>query len=303
MLQRRHSHLDVRKLDYRQVYGAYIFHVLIPYCGHVHSHDFLWLLFVSCSTLLSYTYEKTKSTSNLLYDWRFTENQFTLASSPLRLGKKLFLQLNPCGNSPSVTSFLTIWVCLWWMCLAFRQAYISHIWHAIENTSFCTARNSSASTDFTEQIMPNLCILCYHAQLSHLNGRKFDHCEVWASCIFCVWLHLVIYREPVHAHDFVWLLFVACTILLYNRIHMGGWKLCANRGPLGTLENFQWYAGPCYAGAVTNFQEGQTQVITDVKSQIQSHIATDGWSVSIFFYLVGWDLAPIRSLCRSPRFV
>jgi hypothetical protein len=23
----------------------------------------------------------------------------------------------------------------------------------------------------------------------------------------------------------------------------------------------------------------------------------------IFFYLVGWDLTPIRSLCRSPRFV
>jgi hypothetical protein len=22
-----------------------------------------------------------------------------------------------------------------------------------------------------------------------------------------------------------------------------------------------------------------------------------------FFYLVGWDLTPIRSLCRSPRFV
>jgi hypothetical protein len=25
--------------------------------------------------------------------------------------------------------------------------------------------------------------------------------------------------------------------------------------------------------------------------------------ISIFFYLVGWDLTPIRSLCRSPRFV
>jgi hypothetical protein len=24
---------------------------------------------------------------------------------------------------------------------------------------------------------------------------------------------------------------------------------------------------------------------------------------TFFFYLVGWDLTPIRSLCRSPRFV
>jgi hypothetical protein len=24
---------------------------------------------------------------------------------------------------------------------------------------------------------------------------------------------------------------------------------------------------------------------------------------NVFFYLVGWDLTPIRSLCRSPRFV
>jgi hypothetical protein len=32
-------------------------------------------------------------------------------------------------------------------------------------------------------------------------------------------LHLVLYRERIHSHDFVWLLLVACTILLYNRIH------------------------------------------------------------------------------------
>jgi hypothetical protein len=39
-----------------------------------------------------------------------------------------FPQLNPCGISPYVTSSLTgRCVCLLWMCLAFRQAYISHI--------------------------------------------------------------------------------------------------------------------------------------------------------------------------------
>jgi hypothetical protein len=30
---------------------------------------------------------------------------------------------------------------------------------------------------------------------------------------------------------------------------MEGWKLCANRGPLCTLKNFQWCARTCYAGA------------------------------------------------------
>jgi hypothetical protein len=36
-------------------------------------------------------------------------------------------QLNLCGNSLSATSSLTRWVCLLWICLAFRQVYISHI--------------------------------------------------------------------------------------------------------------------------------------------------------------------------------
>jgi hypothetical protein len=37
--------------------------------------------------------------------------------------------------------------------------YISHIQHVIENSSFCTARKSSVSTGFTEQIMLILRIL------------------------------------------------------------------------------------------------------------------------------------------------
>jgi hypothetical protein len=63
------------------------------------------------------------------------------------------------------------------------------------------------------------------------------------------WLHLVLYREHVHFRDYVWLLLVACTIFLYNRIHMEGWKPCTNRRPVWTLENFQWCAEPCFVGA------------------------------------------------------
>jgi hypothetical protein len=62
---------------------------------------------------------KSKSKSKLLYDWRFTANQFVLASNPLRPTTRIFIQLNSCGNSPYVTSSLTRrWGCLSWICLA-----------------------------------------------------------------------------------------------------------------------------------------------------------------------------------------
>jgi hypothetical protein len=51
---------------------------------------------------------------------------------------------------------------------------------------------------------------------------------------------LALYYEHVHSHDFIWPLLIACTISLYNLIHMEGWKPCANRGAVCTLENFQW---------------------------------------------------------------
>jgi hypothetical protein len=49
----------------------------------------------------------SKSTSKLklLCYWRFTANQFVLASSPLRITTRIFFsQLNPCSHSPYVTS-------------------------------------------------------------------------------------------------------------------------------------------------------------------------------------------------------
>jgi hypothetical protein len=47
------------------------------------------------------------------YDWRFADNQFVLATSPLRLTTSNFIfQLNTCGSSPYVTPPLTrVWVC------------------------------------------------------------------------------------------------------------------------------------------------------------------------------------------------
>jgi hypothetical protein len=45
--------------------------------------------------------------SQLLYDWRFTANQFVMSSNPLRITTTYFIQLNSCDNSPYVTSSLT----------------------------------------------------------------------------------------------------------------------------------------------------------------------------------------------------
>jgi hypothetical protein len=78
----------------------------------------------------------------------------------------LFVQVNTCGHSPYVTSSLTRgFVCLLWICLAFRQVYISQIKNVIQNLSFCTTQKSYISTGFTEQIMPILRNLCYNGSL------------------------------------------------------------------------------------------------------------------------------------------
>jgi hypothetical protein len=79
---------------------------------------------------------------------------------------EIFFQLNSCGNSPYAISSLTKrWVCLLWICLAFSQVYISHMQHVTKHSSFCTTHKSSAITDFAEQIMPTLPILCYNGRL------------------------------------------------------------------------------------------------------------------------------------------
>jgi hypothetical protein len=51
--------------------------------------------------------------SELLYDWRFTANQFALATSPLSLTTRSFIfQMNACGYNPYIPSSLTRgWVC------------------------------------------------------------------------------------------------------------------------------------------------------------------------------------------------
>jgi hypothetical protein len=69
---------------------------------------------------------KSESESELLYDWRFTANQFVLGTSTLRLTTSNFIfQLNTCDYSPYVTSSLTRGcVCRLQLLLVFASAVI-----------------------------------------------------------------------------------------------------------------------------------------------------------------------------------
>jgi hypothetical protein len=63
---------------------------------------------------------------------------------------------------------------------------------------------------------PILRILCYNGSLVTWTVVSSTTAK-FKPLIFSVWLRLVLQCEHVHSHAFVWLLFVACTILLYNR--------------------------------------------------------------------------------------
>jgi hypothetical protein len=130
------------------------FHSRTPATQLTHCHLFS-VIYGRCLKRLPQLLFQSKS--KLLYEWRFTANQFVLASDPLRPTTRDIFQLNSCGNIPNITSSLKRrWVCLLRICLAFRQVYISHIQHVTEKSSFCTTHKSSVSTGFAEQIMPIL---------------------------------------------------------------------------------------------------------------------------------------------------
>jgi hypothetical protein len=79
--------------------------------------------------MLHYCICMSPSKSELLYDLRFTANQFVLAPIPLRLTTRdFFYQLNRCCNSPYVTSSLTRrWGSLMIMLGLSSSARIAHI--------------------------------------------------------------------------------------------------------------------------------------------------------------------------------
>jgi hypothetical protein len=141
---------------------------------------------------LQQTFKDCQS-QELLYDWRFTDNQFVLMPCPLTY---FFFQLNPCSHSPYVTSSLTRgWVCLLWVCLTFRQVYVSHIYHVIENSSLCTTYKSSVSPSFAKQIRSILFILCYNGSLVDWTVVSLTAAKLKPLIFSYVWFRLVLCCE------------------------------------------------------------------------------------------------------------
>jgi hypothetical protein len=75
---------------------------------------------------LSESVSESESETELLYEWRFTANQFVLATSPLRLTTSSFIfQMKICRYSPYVTSSLIRgWVCRLQLLLVLASAVI-----------------------------------------------------------------------------------------------------------------------------------------------------------------------------------
>jgi hypothetical protein len=99
-------------------------------------------------------------------------------------------RVNPCGHSPYVTWSLTRRrVCILRTCLIFYEKYISHIqcycmFFLLHYTQvLCQYRLYRADHAYLTYLM-------LQRQLTHLNGRKLDHSQVWASYIFLPFLSL-----------------------------------------------------------------------------------------------------------------
>jgi hypothetical protein len=127
------------------------------------NHWDILLLVLFCACTLNCTVSQSQK---LLYYWLFAPISSSWSKASWDSRPEIFFQLNSCGISPYVTSSLTRWwVCLLWICLAFRQVYFSHIYHVIENSSVCTTHKSFVSTRFAEKTMPILRISYYNVSL------------------------------------------------------------------------------------------------------------------------------------------
>jgi hypothetical protein len=81
--------------------------------------------FVLYAAVLSVSQSESESESEVLYDWRFTANQFVLMTSPLRLKTNNLFQLNTCFHSSYVTSSLMRgWFCRLQLLLVIDSAVI-----------------------------------------------------------------------------------------------------------------------------------------------------------------------------------
>jgi hypothetical protein len=93
--------------------------------------------------------------SELLYDWRFTVNQFVLAQTSLRLSTTNYFVF---AAEPLLS--WSLWVCLLRMGFPLSSVPIAH-----ENSSLCTIYRSSVSPGFAKQVISISFALCYNGSL------------------------------------------------------------------------------------------------------------------------------------------
>jgi hypothetical protein len=107
-----------------------------------------------------------ESESELLYDWRFTANQFVLAPSLLRLTASFLSQMNTCGHSPYITSSRQRgWISHLQLLLAHASAFIL----GSESSLFVASYDSQG---YCVAIRPR-----FHAGLTHRKHRFLYCCE------------------------------------------------------------------------------------------------------------------------------
>jgi hypothetical protein len=151
-----------------------------------------------------------------------------------------FFKLNTCGHTPYVTSSLTRgWVCVLWVGFAFVKCTYRTFSILLKILPCALYTSPLVTPGFAKQFMSILHILCFNGNL-----KSFE--LPWASpplsLSLLYFLHLAVPKPyAVNMFILVHLLLVTCTIFLYNRIHTEGWMLCANCGPMCSLQNFKWW--------------------------------------------------------------
>jgi hypothetical protein len=190
MLQRQLSHLNGRKLDpIDQSQNQSKSYVTTDGKSLLVSSTRLRLKtrFYYCHTVQSQSqsYFTTGGSPPISSSW----HQASWDSWP-----EIFLtKLNSWGHSVHVMSSLTREsFCLLWMCLGLWSICIAHMachWKFFLShykQVLCQSRLCKAYHAYFTYLMLQL-------QLSQLNFRKLDHCQIQATYIFYIWLRLVLY--------------------------------------------------------------------------------------------------------------
>jgi hypothetical protein len=149
-----------------------------------------WLLAVAGRHWLPHAAIGQQCQSQLLYDWRFSANQFVLAPSPLRL-MRFFLFATELLRSESLCNILSQER----MCFYEDARPSSNVLAAHNSILLKILPSTKYTSTLSVQALKSRSCISYLPELqrkpSHSNGRMLDRRQVQAFYIFCVWLHLV----------------------------------------------------------------------------------------------------------------